>query len=1086
MRKLLSLAVVLLLGVSTLFAQTHLVKGRILDGDGKPVDGATVRVKKGTAVTAADAQGNFKIEAKSGDVLVISAVNFGTKEVKLGNETDVAVTLARQSSQLDEVVVTAMGIKRSRNALPYAAQEVGGDEVSKTRNSNFVDGLSGKVAGLQITQPTALGASTNVVLRGIKSISQSNQALFVVDGVPFDNTSSASGGQRAGQGGYDYGSNAADLNPDDIESISVLKGAAASALYGSRAANGVILITTKKAKRGLGITVNAGANVGSYDKSTFVKYQHQYGANYGSGPEIGGAFPYGYGSPDGNFLYAPLPQFGQNTPQLIVPTTEDASYGAKFDPNLLVYQWDAFANYPGNPNYGKPTPWVAAKNDPSTFFVNPVSYNTSVFIDGGGENGTFKLGYLRTSDNGILPNSNITKNMFNFGATHNLSKDLTVGGTINYSEISGLGRYGTGYESNNIMSNFRQWWEMNVDIKQQKAAYFNSGGKNVTWNMTDPVNGNTNPIYWDNVYFVRYQNYEQDSRQRIFGNAYINYTPSKSITLLGRVSMDTYNSLQEERDAIGSVNVPFYSRNNIFYKEMNYDFLATYNKDLSKNFNFKALLGANLRQDTYSSIFASTNGGLNLPNFYALSNSVNPINAPVEALLEKEVGGVFAGATLTYKDMLTLDGTIRRDQSSTLPAGNNAYTYPAISGSWAFYKMIDNAPWISFGKVRLNYAEVGNDAPYHSVLNTYTINSPFNGNALVSLPTVNNNPNLKPERTKSFETGLEMSFLKNRLGFDFTYFTSKTFDLITQVNTSGATGYRNQYVNFGSIQNNGIELSLNGTPIRTRNFSWDINVNWSKINNKVLSLFNNQQNQVLQSYQGGVSVNATVGQPFGTIQGNDFVYTNGQRTVGSDGYYMMDTKTTDIIGNATPKWTGGINNSFRYKSFTLSFLIDMRHGGNVFSLDTYYGLADGIYAETAGLNDLGNPSRNSLANGGGIILKGVTADGKPNTIRVDNSGTGYGLYGYVYNPARAFVYDASFVKLRELNISYSIPQKTIERMKPIKGIDIAIVGRNLWIISKNVPYADPEDGLGAGNAQGYQSGSYPAVRNIGFNVKFKF
>jgi hypothetical protein len=231
------------------------------------------------------------------------------------------------------------------------------------------------------------------------------------------------------------------------------------------------------------------------------------------------------------------------------------------------------------------------------------------------------------------------------------------------------------------MTNFRLWWEMNGDIKQQKQAYFNSGGQNVTWNMTDPINGNTKPIYWHNVYFVRYQNFENDSRQRIFGNAYINYTPSKSITLLGRVSMDTYNSLQEERDAIGSVNVPFYSRNNIFDKEMNYDFLATYIKDLSKNFKFKALLGANLRQDTYSSIFASTNGGFNLPNFYALSNSVNPTNAPNEALLEKEVGGVFAGATLTYKDMLTLDGTVRRDQSSTLPAGNNAYTYPAISGS---------------------------------------------------------------------------------------------------------------------------------------------------------------------------------------------------------------------------------------------------------------------------------------------------------------------------------------------------------------------------------------------------------------------
>ncbi|HTI12936.1 MAG TPA: SusC/RagA family TonB-linked outer membrane protein [Puia sp.] len=1094
MRKFLSLVAVLVLSSVLALAQT-VITGKVSDSQGQPVPFATIRIKGGRQGVSADANGAFSIRASKGDKLIISGAGLETTEFPVGDATALNIKVARKEGSMTEVVVTALGIARNKNSLPYAAQTISSDEVTKTRNSNFVDGLSGKVAGLQISQTNTLGGSTNIVLRGNKSITQTNQALFVVDGVPIDNNSTSSYtsvdvNQRAGTGGYDYGSNSADINPDDIESVTVLKGAAASALYGSRASNGVILITTKKGKRGLGVTVNAGVTVSEIDKSTFPKYQNQYGANYGAGAydptDPSNPYPHGYGSPDGNFLYAPV--FGSTTPQLVVPTTEDASYGAKFDPSLMVYQWDAFANYPGNANYGKATPWVAAKNGPYSFFTKPVSYNTSVYIDGGGENGSFKLGYTRASDGGIMPNSKITKDLLNFGATYNLTSNLTASGTINYSGINGLGRYGTGYGGDNIMSSFREWMETNVDYKEQKTAYFASGGKNVTWNMKDPIDGNTNPIYWDNPYFIRYQNYEDDQRNRYFGNVSLNYKATPWLNLLGRVSTDFYNSLQEERDAVGSVNVPFYSKNTISFKETNFDFLATMDKNVSNSFNVKALVGANLRKDNTNSTYASTNGGLVTPGFYALSNSVNPIKAPVEAVLEKEIGGVFAGATLTYKEMLTLDATVRRDQSSTLPKGNNAYTYPAVSASWSFAKFLQDATWLSSGKLRVNYAEVGNDAPYHSVINTYIINTPFNGTPLFSMPIVDNNSDLKPERTKSYEAGLEMSFFKNRIGLDATYFHSKTFDLITQVGVSGATGFQTRFVNVGAIQNNGIELSLNLVPVKTRDFTWNLNVNWSKINNKVLSLYNNQSNLVMQQYQGGVSVNATVGQPYGTIQGNDFVYykNTGQRVVDDNGYYETGTANTSIIGNATPKWTGGMTNSFRYKSLALSFLIDMRHGGDLFSLDTYYGMATGIYPETAAKNDLGNPSRNSIANGGGIVLKGVDENGKTNTVRVDNSGTGYGLFGYVYNPAKAFVYDASFVKLREVTLTYSLPHSTIEKTKFLKGIDFSLIGRNLWIIHKNLPYADPEDGLGAGNLQGYQSGSFPSVRSVGLNVKLKF
>ena len=1091
MRKFLSLVTVLALWSMLALAQT-VVTGKVSDQQGQPVPFATIRIKGGKAGVSADANGAFSIRAAKGDKLIISGAGLNSTEFTIESSTALNIQVSRKDASMTEVVVTALGITRNRNSLPYAAQTVSADEVTKTRNSNFVDGLSGKVAGLQISQTNTLGGSTNIILRGYKSISQTNQALFVVDGVPIDNTSTGSytdktTNQRAGTGGFDYGSNSADINPDDIESVTVLKGAAASALYGSRASNGVIVITTKKSKRGLGVTINAGINVSEIDKKTFPKYQNQYGANYGAGSydptDPANPYPHGYGSPDGNFLYAPV--FGGTTNSLIVPTTEDASYGAKFDPSLLVYQWDAFANYPGNANYGKATPWVDHGNAYS-FFTKPVSYNTSVYIDGGGDNGSFKLGYTRTDDGGVMPNSKITKNLLNFGATYNMAPNLTAGGTINYSGIDGLGRYGTGYGGDNIMSSFREWMETNVDYKEQKRAYFASGGKNVTWNMKDPVNGNTNPIYWDNPYFIRYQNYEDDHRDRYFGNVYLNYKATPWLNLMGRVSTDFYNSLQEERDAIGSVNVPFYSKTISSFKETNYDLLATFDKNLNNDFNLKALLGGNLRKDNTSSTYASTNGGLVTDNFYALSNSVNPIKAPVESVLEKEVGGVFGGATLTYKEMLTLDATVRRDVSSTLPKGHNAYTYPAVSASWAFSKVLQDWTWLSSGKLRANYAEVGSDAPYHSVINTYVINTPFNGSPLFSTPTVYNNPDLKPERTKSYEAGVELSFLKNRIGLDATYFYSKTFNLITEVGVSGSTGYQTRFVNVGAVQNRGIELALNLVPVKTRDFTWNLNLNWSKINNKVLSLYNNQSNLLIQSYQGGVSVNATVGHPFGTIQGNDFQYVNGKKLVGDDGYYVFGDETTDIIGDAMPKWTGGMTNSFRYKSLTLSFLIDVRHGGDLFSLDTYYGMATGIYPETAAKNDLGNPSRNSIANGGGVILPGVDKNGKENTVRVDNSGTGYGLYGYVDNPARAFVYDASFVKLRELTLTYSLPHSSFGKAQFIKGIDFSLIGRNLWILHKNLPYADPEDGLGAGNAQGYQSGSFPSVRTVGANVKLKF
>ncbi len=1047
------------------------VRGLVVDSVG-PIPFATITETSKSNVVTADGKGNFSITITSNSITV-TATGYAPKTVSVSGDS-ITVVLNRQEGRLQEVVVTALGIRRTRNQIPYAAQQIAGEDVTRSRSNNFVQGLSGKIAGLDVKQTNSLGGSTNVILRGTKSITGDNQALFVVDGVPYNNAITNTANQRTGRGGYDYGNAAADINPDDIATITVLKGAAASALYGSQGANGVILITTKRARStsALGVTLNSSISVGMVDKSTFPTYQKSYGAGYG-------AF---YEDTTGYFLYRDIDGDGQE--DLVVPFLEDASYGAPFDPNLQVYHWDSFDAT--SPNYNQKRPWVAAGNDPTTFFETAVSSNQSIFIDGTHDRGTFKLGYTRTDDKGILPNSKIAKNLVTFGGSYNITSNLTAAANLNFSNIKGTGRFGTGYDDKNLMTNFRQWWETNVDIEAQREAYFRTK-KNVTWNWKDP--DNLIPNFWDNPYFTRYENYESDNRNRYFGTVSLNYKITEWLNVLGRVSQDNYAELQEERQAVGSVGVSSYTRFDRTYKENNYDLLATVNTNLSEDFNFKALLGGNVRRQHTTSIRSATNGGLIVPKIYAISNSLNTPNAPVEFDGTREVQGVFAGATISWRDMLTLDATVRRDRSSTLPEENNVYYYPSISAGFVFSKLLPSATWLSYGKLRANYAEVGNDAPLFSVTDVYTVIPPFGSNPQTSVGGTKNNPDLLPERTRSVEVGIEAAFLRNRLGFDVTYYDAKSIDQILPVIVSTSTGYNSKFLNAGTVQNKGVEVSMFLIPVQSKNFSWNINMNFARNRNKVIELFEGATNLVLADFQGGVSLNATLGQPYGTIRGSNYVYTEDvskgtvDKTVSqTTGRYLISTTSNEVIGNANPDWTGGINNLFRYKNLSLSFLVDTRQGGDIFSLDLFYGFGTGLYPETVQLNDLGNPSRSPIADGGGIILPGVDPDGNPNTRRRSNS---EGTLGY-RQPAAGFVYDASYIKLREVALSYSLPDKMLGNKKYFKGVDFTLAGRNLWIIHKNLPYADPEESLSAGNLQGYQGGAYPNTRVITLNAKLRF
>jgi TonB-linked SusC/RagA family outer membrane protein len=1086
MRKFLTLLAVLVLLGSLAFSQSRVVTGKVTDQAGQPVPFATITIKGTKIGTSADGDGKFSIKADPSQTLIISGAGVTTKEVAVGSSSELAIEVIHSTTNLSEVVVTALGQNRSKNSTPYATQQISGDNLTKTVTTNVVDNLSGKIAGLTVTASNAMGGSSNTVLRGFRSLTQSNQALFVVDGVPYDNSIVTGGG-------YDFGSAASDLNPDDIASVNVLKGAAASALYGSRGANGVILITTKKgvSRKGVGVTASFGISAGSPDNSTLPTYQTTYGQGYGNTAAEG-------------FAYESVPWTPTSDPITIAYTGGDAATGPVYD-GSQVYNWDAFA--PNDPNFHKSTTWApAANHNPQDYFVTPITTTEAVLVQGGGDKGTFKFGYTRDDEGGYIPNSVIRKNLFDLDATYNLARNITFDAGLLYVNENATNRYLYQYTGGtNPMTDFRQWWPTNVDIKQQKADYFN-GLTNETWNWQDDGSYQNNkagsiglPAYHDNLYWFAYQNYEQDSRNRYTSRARLNWNFTDYLSFTGSVTSDYYFQNIQQRNNIGSQAVSFYTTQNTTFSETNYNGIINFHKNFGENFSVKALLGGNIQNDENPSTFSSTNGGLVIPGFWSISNSAKTPAAPTETDYRKEINSLYGGITLSYKDMITLDGTLRRDQTSTLPAENNTYYYPSISGNFIFSKLLTQANWLSYGKFWANYAEVGNDAPYYSVYNTYQINTPILGQALMSNKAyntagaiANNNLNLVPEQNKAYEFGIEADFIDNRVGVNVTYYHSLQNNEILPINVSTATGYNRYYVNGGSVQNQGWEVTLHLVPIRTHDFNWDIGVNWSKNENKVLSLYGGQPSFAIGTYQNSISLVAEVGKPYGIIRGSDYNYLNGQRVVDNNGYWEKNSLGQNAdIGSIQPDWIGGITNSFTYKNWAFSFLIDVHQGGQVYSLDMDYGSYSGLYPRTATINANGKNVRAPVADGGGTILNGVTEDGKKNTTVIGEDVTSFWTYGSGFGTGaetnKEFVYSASFVKLREVALTYSLPQKAIQGLKYINGINLSLSGRNLWIIHKDLPYADPEQGQAAGNGSiGFQNGAYPTMRTMSFIVKVTF
>lgn len=1039
------------------WAQERPITGQVVDSDGFPVQDAYVYVDGSDKGVYTDADGYYSIDAETGDQISIEFIGFDTQTVAVGEQNTYDVQLSAGGTiGLKEVVATALGIEREKKALGYAAQEVSGDMLSDSKSNNALSALSGNVAGAQISTPSGnMGGSTRIVLRGIKSVTGENKPLIVVDGIPMSNDNYNTDDTQRGAGGRDYGDTAFDINPDDIETMNVLKGGAATALYGSRGANGVIMITTKSGKSERDrVEFNTGVTFESI--AIFPDLQNQYGA----------------GSSD-TFQTATINGQTYN----IVEYALDESWGPKYDANTYVLMWDAFDPEFAD-DYLNPRAWTAPENDAESFFNTGVTYNNSISFSKSLENSNLRVSFGNVYQTGILPNSNLRKNTLSVALDTKFSDRLKTSASLNYVNNKAFNRPVTGYDDNSVMQKMIQWGQRQLDYDRLKK-YINADGSQRTWNRK--AWNDATPNYSDNPYWTAYMNTSEDERDRYYGNFKLQYDLTDDLYVIGNVYGDGYNMTIEDHIAVGSQATSSYSISKRDKKEFNYEARLHYDKKLS-DFDINSFIGVNRRNETYSLVSSETSGGLIVPLLYTLSNSMD--QATTESYKSKKrVNSVYGMVSLGYKDMLFIEGTARNDWSSTLPEDDNSYFYPGVNASVVMSEVF-NVDWINFWKIRGGWSRTGNDTDPYNLISTYVAGNNFINSPTYSTATTIKNDELKVETTESWEIGTEMSMLKNRVSFDVTYYDQVSDDLIMPVELSSTTGVYYKYFNAAKMSNKGWEVLVNLVPVKTENFDWTFSWNFSKNKNKVLDLYTDVDALNLASAPFNVSLYAVKGEEYGQIRGTDFIYDeDGNKVVNSSGRYAT-TATDQNLGSVLPDYNFGLRNTFNYKNVSLTVLIDRQKGGKYFSTSNMWGMYSGMLEATA-------------ANGireNGIVLEGVTGDISYNSdgsYTVTNTATNtqvtsasnYG-YNFYIGPERQNVFDADYWKLREVVLTYSLPS---EFTGPFAGVDISFFGRNLLTWGLDNDDFDPEMATsGSGNVQGLEGGNMPSTRTYGMNLKLQF
>lgn len=1068
----------LAIGVIQGAAQVTTVRGIVTtEEDGEPVIGASVIVKGTSLGTVTDVNGRFELSGlpPSATRLLISYISLMAKEVAIAPQ--VSVTLKSDTHLLDEVVVTALGISREKKALGYTAQEVKQDALVQGKDNNLLNSLSGKIAGVRITNTQGDVGSSRIVIRGETSIAGENQPLFIVDGIPVDNSQ-----LNARSSGRDFKNAIADLNPEDIKTLTVLKGPNAAALYGARAAHGAIVITTKggdKRQKGIGITLHSSTQVSFV--ATLPEFQNLFGQG------AGGRFSYVDGKGAG------------------VNDGVDESWGPRLDIGLLIPQFDSPLDADGN---RVATPWVSHPNNVRDYFRMGISTNSGISVARGDDKYQFRVGYNYEKQVSIVPDAGTNKTNISLNTDYHLAKWIVVGATANYIVYTAPSLPGSATPSgSNVRSNSPMlqflWFGRQVDTNSLKADYTRN------WNSS----------YYDNPFWSASYNTQSQERHRLIGDLHAEFRLTDGLNVRFRTSTDWYNDRRKSKVKWGSAGAgsPYgsYAEDAYTVKENNTEVLATYIKQLNKNWGIDALLGFNVRNKQYENNYQAA-PRLAVADLYTLTNSRDPLISSNDFYRLRQYD-LYGSIQLDYRRWAFLNITGRNDWSSTLPVDNNSYFYPSVTASVLLSEAFGwRSKAVNYLKIRGGWSQVGADANPYQLATVFTSETAFNGNPLQSSSTIGMNPNLKPEKTSSIEAGFEAAFWDNRLYLDFTYYKTDSRNQILKLATTAASGYTSQVRNAGHIRNRGYEIQLGAVPIQTsKGFRWNLDLNYGANSSKVVKLDDEGLITSYRLYSSGIQILASVGEAYGTLFGTSYVRdANGNVVVDANGLPKIST-TNKTLGKFTPDWTGGISNTFSYRSLSLSFLIDASVGGSIFSNTNKTGKYTGVLANTLSGRDaehgglwyytaaMGNnvrlpesPSYSVSSDGlyyaqvngqstrvyqDGIMVEGVTESGSKNEEVV--SAEKY--YHRIYSIAEANVYDASYVKLREVALSYRLPRLWTQKLH-LQEASVTLTGRNLWTIYKSVPNIDPESALTTGNAQGVEAYSLPTTRSFGVNLSVKF
>lgn len=1080
----------MLLFSSVAYAQTGSVSGTVTDATtGETLPRVNVLIVELTRGVATDIDGKFEISGipHGTYILRVSFIGYTTveRQITISATPLVAnIQMNVDTRMLDNLIVTAFGVSRDEKSLGYAIQQVDGDKVSRIDQGNVASALAGKVAGIQVIGSSGanIGGSEKIRIRGTNGLAD-GQPLFVVDGTPLSNTSFSSSAV-----GRDYGNLVSDLNLKDVESITVLKGAAASAMFGNRASNGVILITTKKgtpSRDGSSFSVNYSNSTLFESVYILPEYQDEYAGGYTQ-----------------NWINALDPRDGKTYRRLNMAA--DESWGPKMDGTLYRPWWSWFDHDfdgDGQSDYGKEVPLTPQPDNVRNFFEDGVRFTNNLSIDGGSSNTTYRLSLGNTHQKGVMPNSDLDRTNVSFNGSLAHNNKIRSNISFNYVNTQGFGRPAQGYSplQGNPLQSFNQWFQRQVDMEKLKQ-YRTSSGLIASWNIRSHTD--TRPLYWDSPYFTVMENVATDDRNRVFGNYGLTYQVTPELEVTGKIHLDSYDMVTTDRVATGGLEQDYFGTNQYTQRHLNYEISGRYLKYFD-NFSFDAFAGGNLRHERYNRTSANTVGGLSTANYFNIAASIDRPNVS-NYFSEKKVTSLYGTASLGWNEMLFLDGSLRNDWSSTLPENDNSYLYYGLSTSFVFTELalFRDQDFLSFGKLRASIAQVGDDIGPYQIYQTFSNATPYGSKPGQTVPNTLINSALRPAISSDYEFGVDLRFLSGRLRADINYYNSVRKDEILSLTVPGSSGYSTAIVNAGKFTTDGWELSLSGTPVDRGGFFVDMGINFATANPVVNELAEGLTARQLEAAYFGLALFAKEGQKWGTLTttggyGGFLYHENGGKIVGASGLYERQTNVD--LGNILPDFTGGFNFDMNYKNFSLSAFLDFQKGGQFYSISKMFNAYSGLGKETVGNNPLGNPIRNPIVNksgqevdfvkfddaaptSGGVLVEGVDANGNPVKYLTD----ALSHFGNLFYIKEAWLFDASYIKLREVKLTWNVPNNMLSKT-PVKRAAFSIDLSNPLLLYASTSGVDPSTiQNGTAGFSFWEGGTLPGTRSIGFNINLGF